>query len=107
MCVKKPSEAKEEIVYTPAPQPTEKAVKEKKEEKTAFEEYTRIYLKLNVPIGQISTIAKIVNYLNGLFKECKVRIEITAQNGKIRATDYENKIEEALRQAGVDVESKE
>jgi len=30
--------------------------------------------------------------------------QITAQNGKIRADEYENRIEEALRQAGIDVE---
>jgi len=42
--------------------------------------------------------------LNRLFNECGVKIGITAQNGKIRADEYENRIEEALRQAGIDVE---
>ena len=37
-------------------------------------------------------------------EECKVKIGITAQNGKIRADEYENRIEEALRQAEIDVE---
>ena len=103
LCVKEATEAKEEIVYPLAPQPTEKAVKEK-EEKTAFTEYTRINLKLNVPRGQMSNIVKVVNYLNELFKECKVKVEITAQNGKIRADEYENRIEETLKQAGIVVE---
>ena len=52
----------------------------------------------------MSNIVKVVNYLNELFNECKVKVEITAQNGKIRADKYENRIEEALRQAEIVVE---
>lgn len=109
LCVREASSKlkKEEIVYTPEPQVSEKDT-EVKEEETAFEEdikeYTRINLKLNVPKGQMSNIVKVVNYLNSLFNECKVKVEITAKNGKIKATDFENRIEEALRQAGIEVE---
>jgi len=88
----------------PTPPSTGKDEKEKEEEKTAFTEYTRINLKLNVPRGQMSNIVKVVNHLNDLFKECKVKVEITAQNGKIRADEYENRIEETLKQAGIVVE---
>jgi len=72
-------------------------------------EYRKIHLKLNTPTGRISDIVRVVNYLKSLFKECAVKIEIDACNGSIKIADYENKIEEALRQAeiGIEEEKKE
>jgi len=71
LCVKETGPA-EGIIYTSTLPSTGK--EEKEEEKTAFTEYTRINLKLNVPRGQMSNIVKVVNYLNKnkLFKECNL-----------------------------------
>ena len=85
--------------------PTEETMKVENKEQPAYKkEYKRIHLKLNTPLGRISDIVRIANYLKKLFSECAVKIEISAQNGSIQVTDYENKIEEALRQAGVEIE---
>ena len=69
--------------------------------------YSKLNLKLNVPIGQFSTVAKVVNFLGGKFGDCKVRVEINAAGGKVSVADYENKIEEALRQAGIKIEEEQ
>jgi hypothetical protein len=66
--------------------------------------YSKIKLKLDVPLGQFSTIVKILNYLNGLFGKLRIGVEITADEGQIKISDYENKIEEALGQSGVSIE---
>lgn len=68
------------------------------------EEYSKINLRLNVPKGQLSNVVKIANYLSNSFDECKIKVEIVAQGGRIKITDYENKIEETLKQAGIDIE---
>jgi hypothetical protein len=70
-------------------------------EKRALKE---LKLKLKVPIGQISTIARIANYLKAKFSKCDVEISISATSGEIEVTEYEDKILEALKQAGVEIE---
>ena len=67
------------------------------------QEYTKIHLKLKVPKGKMSDVTKIVTYLNTLFNDCEVDVEITTKNGKIAITDYENKIEETLKQANIHI----
>lgn len=66
--------------------------------------YSKLRLKLNVPVGQLSTIVKVINYLKDLFGKLRIRVEITADEGQIKISDYENKIEEALSQSGVSIE---
>ena len=58
-------------------------------------------------MGRISDIARIINYLKTIFNKCTVKVEIDASNGKIKVTDYENKIEEALKQAGIKIEEQD
>jgi len=70
---------------------------------SSSEKILSLRLKLNVPAGQISTIAKIANHLKNNFSKCEVEITISATEGQIEKTDYENKILEALRQARVDI----
>ncbi|MHA1596129.1 MAG: DUF499 domain-containing protein, partial [Candidatus Asgardarchaeia archaeon] len=72
-----------------------------------IQEYKRIHLKLNTPLGRISDITRIINYLNTIFNKFKVKVEIVVSNGRIKVTDYENKIEEALKQAGIKIEEQE
>jgi len=72
-----------------------------------IQEYKKIYLKLNTPLGRIADVARIINYLKTIFNKCTVKVEIDASNGRIKVTDYENKIEEALKQAGIEIEEQE
>ena len=64
----------------------------------------KLDLKLKVPIGQISTIARIANYLKTKFSKCEVEISISAIDGEIDVADYEDRILEALKQADVEID---
>jgi len=86
---------------------------EESEEETTLEEsvyeehreekYPEIKLKLRVPIGKLSTITRIINFLNSKFKTCTIEVTIEAKDGEIQRTDYYDKIVEALNQAGIDI----
>ena len=66
--------------------------------------YSKVSLKLKVPVGQISTIAKIVNYLKDKFNQCTTEVTIHANDGEIWITEYDDKVMEALRQGGIRIE---
>jgi len=65
--------------------------------------YSKLELKLRVPTFQISTIARMVNYLNEKFEQCSVEIKISAQDGKIYIFEYEDKILESLIQGEIEI----
>jgi len=52
----------------------------------------------------MSTIVRIVNYLKSKFAQCEVKILISAINGEIEVSEYEDKILEALKQADIKIE---
>jgi hypothetical protein len=70
------------------------------------ENYQEINLKLNVPTGKLSDIVRMIPYLKSKFNQVKVKVEISAQDGNIVISDYEDKIEEAINQANITVEEK-
>ena len=61
-----------------------------------------IHLSIEIPLGKVSDISRILNYLQTKFQT--IRIDIDAKNGEISKQDYENKIKEALKQLGIDIE---
>jgi hypothetical protein len=61
-----------------------------------------LVLRFRVPIGKISQIMGIMNYLQSKFKNLEV--EISAKEGSLSEEEYMNKIIEALRQLGVYLE---
>jgi len=69
--------------------------------------YTQLSLKLKVPVGQISTIARVVNYLKSRFNQCDIEITIRASNGGIQFVEYDDKVMEALNQAGIKIVEEE
>ncbi len=71
------------------------------------QEISRINLKLNVPAGQMSTVVRVANYLKTQFENCSIEITITATNGKLKQTEYEDKIMEALKQAEIEIREEE
>ncbi|RKX51558.1 MAG: AAA family ATPase, partial [Thermotoga sp.] len=79
------------------------------ETKSAVEEkkYSKLGLKLKVPTGQISTIARIISYLRGKFSRFSIEISIHAYDGEISISEYENKVMEALMQDGIEIEKEE
>jgi hypothetical protein len=83
---------------------------EEKEElqATGKPKYRHISLSLIVPpSGKFSDVFKMINYLKNIFAEVNVRIEISAKEGEIQKSDYEDKILEALHQADVKIEKEE
>ncbi|MBU1600121.1 AAA family ATPase, partial [bacterium] len=66
--------------------------------------YRKISLKLNVPSGKLSDITKMVNYIKTKFAQVNVRVEIFSQDGEMAVSEYDDKIKEAINQAGVSVE---
>jgi len=73
------------------------------------EGYSGIYLKFLVPFGKLSDVGRIINYLKSKFSKVEVVMEITAENGEIKKDEYEDKLIEALKQAGInekDIETK-
>lgn len=61
-----------------------------------------VHLTFIIPKGKTSDVMRIVNYLQQKFE--KIEISIKAQEGEISKQDYENKIKEALRQLGIDMD---
>ncbi|MBC7332703.1 MAG: AAA family ATPase, partial [Synergistetes bacterium] len=84
-----------------------KAEKETQEEVEGLLTKGKVYLKLNVPVGKMSNIVKIINFLNVKFNNCEVKVIIKATDGKILKSEYDNLIIEALNQAEIDIEEKD
>lgn len=68
------------------------------------EKYQEINLKLNVPTGKLSDIVRMIPYLKTKFNQVKVKVEISAQEGEITISDYEDKIKEIIDQSNMIVE---
>lgn len=81
----------------------EEVVPEKKEKG----KYNRVHLVLDIPPGKLAEIVRTITYLKTQFADIDVRMELTAGKGKITASDYEDKIKEAISQAGIRVEKEE
>jgi len=116
-------EAVEEIKEVKEEIPWEYASKEKKGElEVAIEKrakelkgevppeknkYRSISLKLNVPIGKLADIVRMVNYIKSKFEQVNIKVEISSKDGEISLSDYEDKIKEAIEQANVTIEEEE
>jgi len=59
-------------------------------------------LSFAVPMGKVSNILGVINFLTNKFK--KVEITLDATDGSLSEQDYENKIKEAFEQLGIDVQ---
>lgn len=97
--VEKPSSTP---TYTPTSMP-EVTVSEKDEVYPAKERYSRIYLKFPILIRQLSNVREIINYIKSKFENLEITIEISAKEGEIKKDEFEDKIIEALRQTGIEL----
>jgi len=48
-----------------------------------------------------------IPYFKTKFSQLDIKVEISAQDGEIEISDYEDKIKEAINQAGVTIEKEE
>ena len=98
---------KEEAVSQPLPETEEEKGGEDTEAESISippvhrDSFTGIRLKLSLPVGQASTVVRLINYLKDKFNETEITIE--ARGGEISKYDYEDKIKEALKQAGIEL----
>ncbi len=88
----------------------ESIVRKKKEELEGVidrtKKYRNIEIRLNVPSGKLSDIARMIPYIKSQFNNVEIKVEISARDGEISVSDYEDKIEETISQSGANVEKK-
>ncbi len=65
--------------------------------------YRNITLELNVPQGKISDVAKMVGFIKTKFQDVDVRINISATSGEMPISDYENTVEETIKQSNMKI----
>ena len=87
----------------------EAKIEEKRKEviRIPKKEYKTISLLLNVSSGKLSDVVRIVNYIKSKFNKVGIKVEISAQEGKITPEEYKEKIEEAINQSQIEIEKKE
>jgi hypothetical protein len=66
--------------------------------------YRQLSLKLTIPSGKLSDVVKTINLIKEKFSNVEIKIEISAKNGEILKTEYEDKIKEAFFQLGLEIE---
>jgi len=81
-------------------------VKDKEEVKKEEygKKYHTIHLTLGVPTGKLSDIVRVIPFIKNKFNKVNVKVEISAVNGEMSVSDYEDKIMEAIKQAEVEIE---
>lgn len=60
--------------------------------------------KLKVPSTKISDVAKLVTFLRGKFGSLEIEVYFKATQGELSKSELEDKVREALRQAGITIE---
>ena len=108
LCIeqKKGAESTAEVEYPPY-EPgtlTKAGEKEPQWEKPGSQSKSRdkVRIRFEVPKGKVSSIMGVMNMLQSKFDSLEV--EIVTTNGEISERDYEDKIMEAFRQLGIEVD---
>ncbi|MHA1135392.1 MAG: hypothetical protein ACTSSE_02785 [Candidatus Thorarchaeota archaeon] len=63
---------------------------------------TKLHLKFRLPKGKLSDVLSVIRLLQTKFESTK--IAVLFEDGGISKTDYEDKVEEAFSQMGIDLE---
>ncbi|BDQ01547.1 DUF499 domain-containing protein [Ignavibacterium sp.] len=71
----------------------------KKEEDEKY--FEQLSLNFELPKGKVSSILGLLNYLQTKYEHLKIHIQ--ASDGKLTKEEYEDKIKEAFRQAGINI----
>lgn len=80
----------------------EKEIPTEQPKQFAFEQLS---LNFTLPKGKVSSLMGILTYLQTKYEN--LEFDISASNGKLTKQEYEDKIEEALRQIGINLKEKE
>ena len=84
--------------------PTKKGIGDGVKKEEFGKKYHTIHLKLGVPTGKLSDIVRVIPFIKNKFNKVNVKVEISAVNGEMSVSDYEDKIKEAIKQAEVEIE---
>ncbi len=84
--------------------PTKKGIGDGVKKEEFGKKYHTIHLKLDVPTGKLSDIVRVIHFIKSMFKKVDVKVEISAEDGEMPVSDYEDKIMEAIKQAEVEIE---
>lgn len=63
--------------------------------------YEQLSLNFEIPKGKVSALMGLLNFLQSKYEHLKIDIE--ASDGKITNEEFEEKVKEALRQAGINI----
>ena len=74
------------------------------ESSATLPKYRQLSLKLSIPSGKFSDVVKTINFIKQKFSNVEIKIEISAKNGEILKTEYEDKIKEAINQLDLEIE---
>lgn len=112
--LKEIKEVKEKIEESPLPEPDKKLlieeIEKKKREistKLSPESIKNIFLKIEIPIGKLSDFSRIIKLLQEKFASLNIKVELTAKDGEITKSDYEDKVKEGLNQANIKIEEED
>lgn len=96
-------EERPEVQLYPEPKPEIPLEIGEKKDESGFQVKSRdkVQLHFGVPKGKVSGIMGVMNLLQSKFETLK--IELIARDGTISEQDYEDKIEEAFRQLGIEL----
>lgn len=113
LCKEEKDEYKPEPIYDQPETPGKGAEKVKEpssshiviiEPSTTLLKYRQLSLKLSISSGKLSDVVKTINFIKQKFSNVEIKIEISAKNGEILKTEYEDKIKEAFLQLGLKIE---
>jgi len=83
-------------------------IKKKEEELSGTKKkYKKINLKLDIPSGKLSAATGMIKYLKDKFNVVNIEITISANEGEITISDYDDKIKESILQADLKIEKEE
>jgi hypothetical protein len=102
---KKKPEPESGTQSTGVPQETPAGEKEIPTEQPKQLALEQLSLNFTLPKGKVSSLMGILTYLQTKYEN--LEFDISASNGKLTKQEYEDKIEEALRQIGINLKEKE
>ena len=86
----------------------ERELKARRPELEEVEEgYRFINLELSVPLGRLSDVVRMINYLRTKFEGVDVKVSITAKQGKMTPEEYKEKVKEAIAQSQIKVDKED
>jgi predicted AAA+ superfamily ATPase len=84
------------------PEPGEAEMRWTKPSQVGAKLLKELELKFRIPRGKIAQLMGVMNYLQSKFQS--LEMEIRAKDGSISEDEYSNKIKEALRQLGIEID---